>query len=120
MFLSDWVFKWQFVSLIPEARQFLNSDISQNTVPTFVSYGGISNDDFIANLLASLVSERIGQIDTYLASYGKRYDVLFFDLQCSFTLLDSYSVVLVLASIIDVIYLSNTSYGGITILRMEG
>ena len=33
---------------------FLNSDISQGSVATFIGYGGIFNVDFIANLLASL------------------------------------------------------------------
>jgi len=33
---------------------FLNSDISQVSVATFVRYGGIFNVDFIANLLMSL------------------------------------------------------------------
>ena len=33
---------------------FMNSDISQGSVATFVEYNGIFNVDFIANLLASL------------------------------------------------------------------
>ena len=33
---------------------FLNSDISQASVATFVGYGRIFSVDFVANLLASL------------------------------------------------------------------
>ena len=45
---------WQFASLTFEHCDFLNIDISQGSVATYLGYGGIFKYEFDANLPASL------------------------------------------------------------------
>jgi len=48
-----------FISYQSTFRQFLNSNISQDSVATHLRYGGIFNDSFIANLLLSLMVKEL-------------------------------------------------------------
>jgi len=43
-----------FIDSDLEYGNFLNTDISQGSVVTELRYGGIVNDDFVANLLMNL------------------------------------------------------------------
>jgi len=43
-----------FVDLDLQYGNFVNTDISQGSVVTELRYGGIVNDDFVANLLVNL------------------------------------------------------------------
>jgi len=48
---------------------FLNSDISQGSVATFVRCGEIFNVDFVANLLASLSVKELRKLVSIWRSY---------------------------------------------------
>ena len=65
---------------------FLNSDISQGSVATFVRCGSIYKDDFIAYLLKSLVNENYGNRLAFGKVTDKSVGIRFFGLPCTFKL----------------------------------
>jgi len=49
--LFDWLsLTWQFASILLEHCDFLNTDISQGSVATYLRCGGIFKYEFVANL----------------------------------------------------------------------
>jgi len=62
---------------------FLNSDISQSSVVTQLSYDGIINKGFVANLLVNLSVKEFRKSVNIWRSYGQYCSGLFFiDSQC--------------------------------------
>jgi len=69
----EWLsFTWQFELFSPWVRHFLNSDISQGSVATFVRCGGIFNVDFIVNLLESLSVKELWKSVSIWRSYWQK------------------------------------------------
>ena len=65
---------WQFDLLSPWAQQFLNSDISQGSVTTYVRCVVIFNVDFIANLLTSLSVKELQKSISIWRSYWQKFE----------------------------------------------
>ena len=74
---------WQFASLTFEHCDFLNIDISQGSVATYLRYGGIFKHAFIANLPLTLPMKKFRKSVNIWGSYGQEFSVLFFDSLCS-------------------------------------
>ena len=68
----------QFVALGHWAWQFLNIDISQGSVATWLRCGEMFNNDFIANLLMSLPVKELWKSVSIWRSYGQKSSVLVF------------------------------------------
>jgi len=64
---------------------FLNTDISQGSVVTQLRCGGMTNDDFVANLLVNLSVKELWKSVNIWRRYGQYYSGLFFfiDSQCT-------------------------------------
>ena len=60
------------------AWEFFNTDISQGSVVTHLRYGGIVNEDFVANLLVNLSVKEFSKPVNIWRSYGQYYSGLFF------------------------------------------
>jgi len=72
-----------FIDSDLEHDNFLNCDISQGSVVTHLSCGGIINKCFVANLLVNLSVKEFWKSVNIWRSYGQYYSGLFFnDSQC--------------------------------------
>jgi len=70
--LSSQVLHVNLLYSVLEYGNFLNSDISQGSVATFVRFGGIFNADFITNLLMSLSVIELWKSVSIWQSYGQK------------------------------------------------
>jgi len=63
---------------------FLNIDISQGSVATYLRWGGKFKHDFVANLPLSLSAKNVWRSVNIWGSYGQEFSVLYFvDSRCT-------------------------------------
>jgi len=68
---------WQFASITSWVLRFLNIDISQESVATCLTHGGILKYDFNRNLLLSLTVKEFWKSVNIWRSYEQEYCVFF-------------------------------------------
>jgi len=77
---------------------FLNIDISQGSVATYLRCGGIFTYEFVANVSLSLLAKEFWKSVNIWGSCGQEFSVLFFDSRCSYRYVSTYRSLLFLVS----------------------